>query len=672
VSDLALKSSTTHAATHATGGTDVLTLGQAQITGLVSALAAKALGATTMTAGTGLTGGGDLSANRSFAVAYGTSSTTATVGDDARLSFLAAGTGATTRTLQDKLRDVVNVKDYGAIGDGTLHTVAEWIPSRYANLAAVQVDYPFVTGTGYSIDLAAINKAILVFSQSRVSPTDTPPSGGTSLTGWGMGKIYIPRGNYVTNDKIYVSGGSVGVTTPASAIGLEFQGDGMWATNIIYNQSSGDMCHLLVCLNVYFADMSFINTTAVDRGSWTSNAFRINPVGGGKLFQMDRCYMRNFHIGINLEGNTNNDTNRINNCFFEDQNTVLFTRNNQAVINEINSCSIYFSRTAAFDIAGFGYTTVNNCDIIIPGTVLNLAFAAGVTGPSSQYTFINTKMEFWNSTPGSPNVNTGTNGTTKIVVTEAVEGNQNHIRMIGCGIAGGSPDASIFQFDLLGGTTTLDINGGMWGDANGTLKIRTKTHLGRGLAFPNKNWVKFENCITSPSKSITRLADVGQDGSSQQMPVIWKNCASTTDICMYGPNTSQNLSTPVGGGLDRNYNSRNNNGRLAPGGATFPVNATTHSFATDGQTVLVQKIYALFTTSAAGVTECTLEAFSNSTLATQIGSTVTKTTGFTVPYVMEITVPAGTFVTEGVFVRVWHNNVNLNLTGMVYVDTVSV
>lgn len=108
----------THASTHATGGSDVLTLGQAQITNLTTDLAARALGATTMTAGTGLTGGGDLSANRSFAVAYGTTSTTATVGNDARLSFTAAGTGATARTLQNKLRDMVSVKDFGAVGDG--------------------------------------------------------------------------------------------------------------------------------------------------------------------------------------------------------------------------------------------------------------------------------------------------------------------------------------------------------------------------------------------------------------------------------------------------------------------------------------------------------------------------------------------------------------------------
>lgn len=108
----------THASSHATGGSDVLTLGQAQITGLTASLAAKALGATTMTASTGLTGGGDLSANRSFAVAYGSTSTTATVGNDSRLSFIAAGAGATTRTLQNKLRDTVSVKDFGAVGDG--------------------------------------------------------------------------------------------------------------------------------------------------------------------------------------------------------------------------------------------------------------------------------------------------------------------------------------------------------------------------------------------------------------------------------------------------------------------------------------------------------------------------------------------------------------------------
>lgn len=56
----------------------------------------------TVSAGTGLTGGGDLSANRTLTVAYGTTSTTATVGNDTRVAnavqttrLVSAGTGLT-------------------------------------------------------------------------------------------------------------------------------------------------------------------------------------------------------------------------------------------------------------------------------------------------------------------------------------------------------------------------------------------------------------------------------------------------------------------------------------------------------------------------------------------------------------------------------------------------
>jgi len=108
-----------HASTHTAAGSDPLTLSQSQITGLVASLSGKALAATQVIAGTGLTGGGDLTTDCTLAVAYGSTSTTATVGNDSRLSFIASGTGATTLTLQNKLRDVLSVKDFGALGDGS-------------------------------------------------------------------------------------------------------------------------------------------------------------------------------------------------------------------------------------------------------------------------------------------------------------------------------------------------------------------------------------------------------------------------------------------------------------------------------------------------------------------------------------------------------------------------
>jgi hypothetical protein len=64
----------------------VAAIAQSKISGLTAALAGKAATSTTISAGTGLTGGGDLSANRTLAVAYGTTAGTAAQGNDSRLS----------------------------------------------------------------------------------------------------------------------------------------------------------------------------------------------------------------------------------------------------------------------------------------------------------------------------------------------------------------------------------------------------------------------------------------------------------------------------------------------------------------------------------------------------------------------------------------------------------
>ena len=55
-------------------------------TGLQAALDGRAPTTRTITAGTGLTGGGDLTANRTLAVSYGTTAGTAAQGNDTRLS----------------------------------------------------------------------------------------------------------------------------------------------------------------------------------------------------------------------------------------------------------------------------------------------------------------------------------------------------------------------------------------------------------------------------------------------------------------------------------------------------------------------------------------------------------------------------------------------------------
>ena len=66
-----------------------------QVTGLTDELAAKANTSTQVIAGTGLTGGGTLAANRTLSVSYGTAAGTAAQGNDSRLSNSREWTGAT-------------------------------------------------------------------------------------------------------------------------------------------------------------------------------------------------------------------------------------------------------------------------------------------------------------------------------------------------------------------------------------------------------------------------------------------------------------------------------------------------------------------------------------------------------------------------------------------------
>jgi hypothetical protein len=79
------------------------------------------------------------------------------------VNYVPAGLGSVDRGADQKAEENKSIKDFGAIGDGTLHTVAEWIIpgalGRFVSLAALQVQYPFVSDTSWSIDRAAIQAA---------------------------------------------------------------------------------------------------------------------------------------------------------------------------------------------------------------------------------------------------------------------------------------------------------------------------------------------------------------------------------------------------------------------------------------------------------------------------------------------------------------------------------
>lgn len=83
---------------------------------------------------------------------------------DTFVTATAYGSGSIARKQREINAERVSVHDFGAIGDGTLHTVAEWTVegSRiyFLNLAAIQAVYPHVMALTDSVDWVAIQACI--------------------------------------------------------------------------------------------------------------------------------------------------------------------------------------------------------------------------------------------------------------------------------------------------------------------------------------------------------------------------------------------------------------------------------------------------------------------------------------------------------------------------------
>jgi|694.fasta_scaffold121979_3 hypothetical protein len=88
-----------------------------------------------------------------------------------QVTFLAAGSGATQRTALDKLRDVVSVKDFGAIGDGTANDTAAFQAAiAYAQgLSALGGGTIFVPAGRYALTSLVITSSIAIIGEEIAS-----------------------------------------------------------------------------------------------------------------------------------------------------------------------------------------------------------------------------------------------------------------------------------------------------------------------------------------------------------------------------------------------------------------------------------------------------------------------------------------------------------------------
>jgi hypothetical protein len=114
------------------------------------------------------------------------------------LQFLQAGTGAVARGAQDKMRDWVSVKDFGAIGDGLSHLLS----ARFGTLALAQAQYPSALALTDEIDWCAFAAALAASNSVFVPPgnfrVNRPiPLGSKRLIGFSRGASVIT--NTVSN-----------------------------------------------------------------------------------------------------------------------------------------------------------------------------------------------------------------------------------------------------------------------------------------------------------------------------------------------------------------------------------------------------------------------------------------------------------------------------------------
>lgn len=100
---------------------------------------------------------------------------------DALIAVKQPFAGAVARTQHDKNKDVINVKDFGAIGDGNDHPLSE----IFSTLSVAQIVYPFVTSLTQSQDYAALQAAIIAAKKINAA-------------------VFCPSGEYIINHTVTV------------------------------------------------------------------------------------------------------------------------------------------------------------------------------------------------------------------------------------------------------------------------------------------------------------------------------------------------------------------------------------------------------------------------------------------------------------------------------------
>lgn len=168
------------------------------------------------------------------------------VSDSTNLSFLQSGTGAVSRTVQAKERDIVSVKDFGAVGDGTTDDTAAI--QAALNSFGTRGGQLFFPPLKFLIDSADLDVP------SNVTIVGSSPQAGTNvqqIDNYVAGTVLVLNSNYTIDlqsnssgiESCYIVRKGMNMT-PANTAAIQAEVDA-FAGNAVTISANDARCHQL-------------------------------------------------------------------------------------------------------------------------------------------------------------------------------------------------------------------------------------------------------------------------------------------------------------------------------------------------------------------------------------------------------------------------------------------
>lgn len=483
-------------------------------------------------------------------------------------------------------------------------------------------------GNGISTDTSAIQATINACMTATTNPTGTTGNRG-------CGAIHIPKGKYLTGTL------TVGTQVSTRPFGVVFYGDGEYASSLLYSSNSGNVFSFVSYSNVTFRDLSIIHTDVTNiqanRGSWSNICFNLDGTGGGRVFALHNVTTFGFDKVFSLVGSGNNDTNFCTECTFSDGNTFMYCVNPNAVINRYQGCTWGTEWNYVFNLSGFGHTTLQNCNIVVSGSVLYLPEVGSSDSiQNSRYVLDNCKLEFWAA------YGAASNATTKLIDAPS-KYTAGSVTLRNTTLAGGkTPDASIYQINI--GSADLFFRA-----YDCFLSPSIKILIGSGGNI-DKNFNAFYNCDSVPPvANITYSTPLSSEGN---LPIVYKRNRGVNDVtvinrCTWGVDSNHDAAFSVQGAF----------ASLISGSTTQNKDYLFYGLAT-----LIDDIN-VFVKSKVALTSSTVYAYSDSGRTALIGSVALTNGTSTTPECYTITVPANTVLTTGIYFSVTNTNANGGASG---------